>query len=117
MPTSALHALADAEIEDECQRRGPTLGGFPLARYPGHGKSRSFAKFTLSGRGRARFFASLRMTANGLRVAANGLRTTAWKTWYVFYGYANERRLTWQELAGGDDGTRTRDLMRDRHAF
>ena len=26
-------------------------------------------------------------------------------------------RLSMKELAGGDDGTRTRDLMRDRHAF
>jgi hypothetical protein len=58
------------------RRRGPTLGGFLLARYPGQGKSRSFAKFTLSGR--ARFFASLRMTANGLGMTANGLRMTAW---------------------------------------
>ena len=26
-------------------------------------------------------------------------------------------RLIMKELAGGDDGARTRDLMRDRHAF
>ena len=25
--------------------------------------------------------------------------------------------LETKDLAGGDDGTRTRDLMRDRHAF
>jgi len=47
-----------------------------LARYPGQGKSRSFAKSTLSGR--ARFFASLRMTEKGLRMTANGLRRTVW---------------------------------------
>ena len=29
----------------------------------------------------------------------------------------NEERLNQKELAGGDDGARTRDLMRDRHAF
>ena len=29
----------------------------------------------------------------------------------------NRVELILKDLAGGDDGTRTRDLMRDRHAF
>ncbi|SPE33537.1 hypothetical protein SBA2_80053 [Acidobacteriia bacterium SbA2] len=30
---------------------------------------------------------------------------------------ADDGRLDQKDLAGGDDGARTRDLMRDRHAF
>jgi hypothetical protein len=33
------------------------------------------------------------------------------------HGCGMERILETKDLAGGDDGTRTRDLMRDRHAF
>jgi len=38
-------------------------------------KARFLAEFTLSGR--ARFFASLRMTSEGLRITSEGLRMTA----------------------------------------
>ena len=44
--------------------------------------------------------------------------------WYSFVteralrtGMEGKAILKLKELAGGDDGTRTRDLMRDRHAF
>jgi hypothetical protein len=40
-------------------------------------RARFFAKFTLSGR--ARFFASLRMAANGLRITAVEHFSAGWK--------------------------------------